>query len=447
MPNTIFLAASPIGVMYALYCAELSGIPTAQRVLVIARTGIAPVLATPLDRVPELQAAVSQFSVVMNWNEFVAPDHPAHWDATRGTKRALDARAEIEARYGQVSGLVLVSLQAPPAKALANIFADVPITVYSDGLMAYGAAGKELALHIGERVTKFVYLDILPAVEPAAFRPYGTASYVPVDVQSYYDWVAAACGLPLPEVAITEPTAVVVGQYLADLGLITPAEDEQITARMAEVANAAGATRVVVRAHPGSASATTGVDEIGVGALGMEIWLNLIPSGQRSQVTVVSVFSTALLTAKALGFDVVAVATDRVLEVLPSGNSNYLPVAICDSTVPSSSFMGDASVRRSRAGEDATSVAAFRSLLVDVFACIRQPGEYWLSLPGVRSRVTALQPEQHGLLRRYVTLKQLENAGLTSIRKPRATWPRRMLRRWMPKPLRAAGARALRAHR
>lgn len=443
MPKTLFLAANPIGVMYAVHCAELSNVPIADRVLVVSSTGLAPVLATRLDRLPELQGAVEKFSQVLDWNQFVAPDHPGHWNAIRGSKHAADVRLLIESNVGEVSALVLMSLQASPAKALANVFSEVPITVYSDGLMAYGAVGKSLALHIGERVTKFVYLDLLDGVKPAAFRPYSATTYIPVKVGDYYDWVSTTFSLTVPEVAITEPTAVVVGQYLADLNLISGEADDELAARMVSVAKAVGCTRVIVREHPGSARASTATDSLGIGKLGLELWLNAVPKQQRHLVTVISVFSTALLTAKALGFNVISVGTEEVLQLLPATNSNRLPVAICDSSLPTATAAGSVEISQPRAGADNAEVREFSALLIDVFACIRQPGEYWRELTAVRHRIAQLSTCQQQLLRRYVTFRQLSNAGLVKIRPPQQSQIRKLWRKFVPKGFRIFCVRVL----
>lgn len=68
------------------------------------------------------------------------------------------------------------SIQAPPALALAGLFLDAPIRLYSDGLMTYGPTRRVLGDQIGSRLMQVLYLELIPGLEPLVAHEYGPAT-------------------------------------------------------------------------------------------------------------------------------------------------------------------------------------------------------------------------------------------------------------------------------
>jgi hypothetical protein len=182
----------------------------------------------------------------------------------------------------------------------------------------------------------------VPGLRPLLLSEYGVpAEAVPTD---RFLEVLGAIGRTTPptEPAVGTGCALLLGQYLSSLGLISAAEEEELHARMLRGAVAAGLTEIVFKPHPTaptrlSHSMEKAAAEAGVTlrildepVLAETLYERLRPA------LVVGCFSTALLTAAALyGIPVARVGTELLLERLsPYENSNRVPVTVVDALLP-----------------------------------------------------------------------------------------------------------------
>ncbi|MFJ9809378.1 polysialyltransferase family glycosyltransferase [Streptomyces sp. NPDC101158] len=319
----------------------------ARRLLLVANNAEIPETAVRIDSMTGYERIAARFDEVVDWNEAVHPHHPSSW-APRPEESPLWQRV-LRTAWGLGSATVEViveSIQVNPAKALAAVFAESAVHVYADGLMSYGPTRDELPQSIAARVRRVLHLDLVPGLRPLLLTEYGVgAELVPDDAfRAVLREIAEDGGEDgrLAETVAAAPTALLLGQYLAVLGILTGEEEEELHLRMLRGAAAAGHRSIVFKPHPTAPAsysnalheeaARTGVTlTVLDGPLLAETFYERCRPG-----LVVGCFSTAMLTAAVYyGVPVARVGTDTVLARLtPYENSNRVPLTIVHHLVP-----------------------------------------------------------------------------------------------------------------
>jgi hypothetical protein len=316
-----------------------------QRLLVVSNTSAVPELSTPLDRMAGFEHLRPEFDAVHSWNQTIHPHHPAGW-TPRVQDTAIWERA-LRLAWDLGDGPVEVaceSIQANPSRAVASIFADSPIHVYADGLMSYGPTRNEIPM--STRITRLLHLDLVPGLRPLLLSEYGVAS-VPIPNAPFLRVLAEIGGSGAALVAERipaddRPTAVLLGQYLSALDLITPEEEEELHIRMLRGAVKAGHSAVLFKPHPSAPARYSLSLEQAAGELGVRLTVLDAPvlaetlyEYARPEL-VVGCFSTALMTAATFyGIPVARVGTELLLNrIAPYPNSNRIPLTIVDHLVP-----------------------------------------------------------------------------------------------------------------
>ncbi|MDX3238024.1 polysialyltransferase family glycosyltransferase [Streptomyces sp. ME03-5709C] len=318
-----------------------------RRLLVVSNTSAIPELSTPLDRMPGFGALRPEFDAVHSWNEFIAPLHPAGWsplpEEAPVWERAL--RLAWDLGDGPVE-IACESIQANPSRAVADIFAGSPIHVYADGLMSYGPTRNRLPADLHTRIRRLLHLDLVPGLRPMLLSEYGIDPVVvPGDAFRRVLTGIGGHGVPLLEERVAaddRPTAVLLGQYLSALGLITMAEEDELHVRMLRGAVAAGHRHVLFKPHPSAPPQYSRSLEQAAVRLGARLTVLDVPVLAETVYRylrpelVVGCFSTALMTASAFyGIPVARVGTADLLERLtPYENSNRVPLTVVDAVVP-----------------------------------------------------------------------------------------------------------------
>ncbi len=250
----------------------------------------------------------------------------------------IDAQEPVE--------LAVESIQVNPARALAAIFSESPVHVYADGLMSYGPTRDRLPLTIGCRIRRLLHLDLIPGLRPMLLSEFGVEPEIVPDAafRAVLDEVAAdAADDPRWAPVLRErPTAVLLGQYLAALGILTASEEEDLHVRMLAGAARAGHRSVVFKPHPTappsySAALSKAAADAGVRltVLDAPLLAETLYHHCRPEL-VVGCFSTAMVTASVYyEVPVARVGTALVMERLtPYPNSNRIPLALVDRLVP-----------------------------------------------------------------------------------------------------------------
>ncbi|MFF9125247.1 polysialyltransferase family glycosyltransferase [Streptomyces sp. NPDC014889] len=350
----IFVASTLYGALTltaAIDAAQFGPSGDGRRILVVCTNTEIPEVTTPLDAMEGFEPLRSRFDAVISWNEVIYPYHPSMWDP-RGEdvpmwRELLGLRWDIA---DEGLELVVESIQVKPALTFCKIFRDARITVYADGLMTYGPTRNELPRDVHTRIRRTLYLDLIPGLRPLLLSEYQVPAE-PVEtaaVQGVFAELGEACAPALASlVPAAFPTgrsgaAMLLGQYLSSLGILTEEEEEGLHLRMFESAVDLGFTSVLFKPHPSAPQSLTESLVRRAGELNVDLLVLETPLlaeavyGYIRPVVVIGCFSTGLFTARALyGIPAATVGVREVLRKLrPYPNSNRVPVTICEVALP-----------------------------------------------------------------------------------------------------------------
>ncbi|MEU3353272.1 polysialyltransferase family glycosyltransferase [Streptomyces sp. NPDC037389] len=318
-------------------------LPAAERrYLVVANTAVIPETTPGPDRAPGFERLLARFDGVLSWNDAISPFHPAGWSPRPDDAPLWERYLRLLWGLGTDDvTIVLESIQVNPALALAQVFPDAPLDVYADGLMSYGPTRSKLDPLIGTRVRRLLHLDLVPGLRPLLLTEFGVeAETVPGEAfAKVLAELSESCpGLP----ESPEGAALVLGQYLSALDILSPEEEERLHVRMLRGAVRRGHRDVLFKPHPSAPARWSRILEEEAARQGARLTVLDVPVlaevvYQRLRpALVVACFSTALLTARTFhGLPVARAGTDLLLERLtPYQNSNRVPVTLVDALLP-----------------------------------------------------------------------------------------------------------------
>jgi hypothetical protein len=412
MRTQVFLASTAFGLatLSAAVEDEMFGRST-RRVLVLSNNAAIPETAYGVADVAGTAPLIEAFDDVYSYNDAVAPQHPSSWQPRLADLPIWERSLRLLWALEGDLHLVVESIQVCPALALCQTFADATIDVYADGLMSYGPTRNALPAQVGTRVERVLHPDLVPGARPLLLREYGVRPVV-ISTESFSKVVAAigAESGSSPLSASGRPTAVLLGQYLAALQLMTEEEERQLHLQMVEGAVAAGFSELIFKAHPGAPAGLTGPLVRRAGELGAQLTVRESPelvetwyaSGEVDLV--VGCFSTALATAALYGVPAARVGTELLLERLkPYENSNRIPAAVITATVPP---LGGAPASDDVGPRPRGALAPAE--VVDTVGYLMQPARN----PDLRSTAVKLLEQRPTELRPYVRRKRLAKLGL-----------------------------------
>ncbi|WGP12261.1 polysialyltransferase family glycosyltransferase [Streptomyces sp. SH5] len=250
MTIRIFHASSP-GAVVLLAAAIDAGCFTEpdRRILLLSRTGPAPEAVADVSESFGFERLRTRFDAVFSWNDAINPFHPDGW-----SPRADDAPL-WERHFRRAWGLgeeevelVVDSPHAGPARALTQVFAGTPVDVYAEGPGGYGPTGEKIPPLTGTRVRRLLHPDLVAGVRPLLLGEYGVEPRtVPAEAITKVVAELADGDVPLP--AVEEP-ALLLGQDLAQAGLIPAADEAGLRREMVRGAAALGHTRLVYAPDP-----------------------------------------------------------------------------------------------------------------------------------------------------------------------------------------------------
>lgn len=331
------LATIVAAIEQGLFDAESTG----RRILVTSNNAAIPEATPDLADSPGFDELAATFDQVRSFNDAIRPLHPSLWRPTL-------EEAPMWERYfrqlwdlgGEPAHLVMESIQVSPAQALALAFPQASIDIYADGLMSYGPTRTKIDAEIGSRIDRVLHLDLVPGLEPLLLDEFPCTNHL-IDterVRSVLAKIAEKSTVP----AVEGKVAVLLGQYLSSLKLISPEDEERLHTQLVEGAARRGFTTVVFKPHPTAPADLAGPMLDRAAELGVEVVMFGEPVlaealYQRLDVgAVFGCFSTGLMTAKSLyGIDAYRVGTHQMLAALqPYPNSNRIPLVIIDSVLP-----------------------------------------------------------------------------------------------------------------
>lgn len=317
-----------------------------RRILVVSNVSSVPEVGTPLDKMPGFDKIRPEFDEVRSWNAFITPHHPVGWSPRAQDTLLWQQAIRLAWNLGdEPVEIACESIQANPSRAVADIFADSLVHVYADGLMSYGPTRNKIPHGLSTRIKRVLHLDLVPGLKPMLLSEYGVPAE-PIPNESIVKVLAeigeSGEAVLAEQLADVRPTAVLLGQYLSALELITQDEEEQLHVRMLRAAVKAGHRSVLFKAHPSAPALYSESLEQAARELGVELTVLNSPVLAETLYAyarpklVIGCFSTALTTASAFfGIPVARVGTDLLLErITPYENSNRVPLTVIDAALP-----------------------------------------------------------------------------------------------------------------
>ncbi|MFD6532949.1 polysialyltransferase family glycosyltransferase [Streptomyces sp. NPDC060184] len=433
MTTQIFCASTLYGV--ATLAAALDAdrfTPVDRRILLVSNNAANPEVSTPLDRMPGFERLRDRFDEVLSWNEAIEPFHPGGWSPRPDDIPLWERHLRLLWRLGDDDvELAVESIQVNPALAVCQIFSVAPVDVYADGLMSYGPTRFKIDPLVGTRVRRLLHLDLVPGLKPLLLTEFGVEpEIVPAADFLKVLGTVGATDAELP--ALPSDCALLLGQYLSALSILTPEEEEDLHVRMLRGAVGRGHRAVVFKPHPTAPARYGRALEEEAERLGAELTVLDVPVlaevlfERVRPALVVGCFSTALFTAKTFyGLATARTGTELLLERLaPYQNSNRIPVTLADALLPdvedapSTTAAGDAE----RTGSEVfglTRAVGF-AMQPEIYAELRPQAEAYLSAHLKREtaryfkrrRLTALAlpggvPSQLAFLPRNTTVRRM----------------------------------------
>ncbi|MFJ3649924.1 polysialyltransferase family glycosyltransferase [Streptomyces murinus] len=411
MTTQIFQASTLYGIATLAAALDSGCFDSAdRRILLVCNNAATPETTPGPDEMPGFERLRDRFDEVISYNETIFPFHPGGWAPRIDDMPLWERFLRHEWRLGTEDvELVVESIQVNPALALGQIFNGTPVTVYADGLMSYGPTRNKIDPLVGTRVDRVLHLDLVPGLTPLLLTEFGVpGELVPT---SAFTKVLAELAPVAEELPDIEEPALLLGQYLSALDILTAEQEENLHVRMLKGAAELGHHKVVFKPHPTAPARYTRSLEQEAERLGVE--LTVVDTPVLAEVLyqrmrpalVVGCFSTALLTASALyGLPVARVGTELLLERLaPYENSNRIPVTVVDALLPE--LADGTAVTERRPGMDVERLGA----LVRVVGFAMQPK----ILPGLRAEAEAWLAANFGpRTSRYFKRRRLTSLAL-----------------------------------
>lgn len=411
----IFALHSPHGLATAV--AALDGRlirPASQRILVSVHQTKVPETSPALHESDGLQTLRARFGRVESLNDLIAPQHPSAWAPNAQDLPMLERLLRRAWGIGdEPVELYVQSPQVAPATTLMAVFEQAALHIVGDGLMTYSPIRDRVPRRVSERIADVLHADIVPGVRPLVFAETG-APRVAIEADALRPVLAEtadARDVLLDGLAEDRtPTALVLGQYLAALGIVTAAEEQRMQADMIARAAAWGVRRIVFRPHPSAPPALTAGLRDRAGAAGLAFAVHdgdtpaEIVAERLGAIVVVAGFSTALPTVRALsGIPIAASGLTTVLRRLrPYENSNRVPVVIVDALTRADSPYAEPERLQ---------------LLVDAVGYVMQPRIVAHLRPRAEEFLAALDERER---RRYFDAQRLRRLGLPGAAAPTA---------------------------
>jgi hypothetical protein len=313
-----------------------------ERVLLVSANTPIPEVAGRPDRAPGIAPLLARFDRVVSLNDLLAPLHPTAFRPRRSEQPLLarlllcalgiDERSTLE--------LVVESVQAPPSRSLLQVFATAEVTVYAEGLMSYGPTRDPLPVEAASRIRRLLHLDLLRGLRPLLLTEWQVpAVAIPDDA---FRGIVAEVLAAAPPARPQAPSALVLGQYLAQAGLLSRAAETALYAGLVRSAAERGFRNVAFKPHPSAPAEAAEAVERAVRDLDVRFAVLRDPTPVEALYAaeppglVLGCFSTGLVTG-ARYWDVPA-ATAGVQDVLAAlprfEDSNRIPLALVEQAFP-----------------------------------------------------------------------------------------------------------------
>jgi hypothetical protein len=321
-----------------------------RRLLVVSNNAPMAEIVPGLNELDGFGAVADRFDDVVSLNELIAPYHPSGWRPSDDDLAVLQRLVRAVWCIDDAPVRLFVeSIQVRPAQTIAQLFPDAPLTIYADGLMSYGPTRTRIPPEIFTRIDRLVLPDLVPGLAPLLLEEYGIPAEVfPLEwLGKTLEMMSATIGETAHSVG-DEPVALIIGQHLGSLGVLSPDAEQDLHWRMVAVARSHGASRVLFKPHPSSPPALleplarrSAADGLGFDVVTSRAPVETVLDRIRPTV-MISAFSTALVMAQRLHrIACLQVGAHDLLKSLrPYPNSNRIPLVIIESIFPDGESIG-----------------------------------------------------------------------------------------------------------
>ena len=223
--------------------------PGARRILVITCNTAMPEATTPMQEIAGVPDLMRRFDAVYDYNACIEPQHPSIWHPRVGDLPLWERHFRGLWDLGADDlHLIVESIQVNPAQALCRIFGDARIDLYADGLMSYGPTRNVLPEMVASRIERLVHLDLVPGLTPLLL----SERQVPHTAISTECFRAVAKTMVGDRAAFSgnDRVALIVGQYLAAVGILSEGEELDLYAAMISGCVDAGYSAIAFKPHP-----------------------------------------------------------------------------------------------------------------------------------------------------------------------------------------------------
>ena len=310
-----------------------------KRVLLVSVNTPIPEVAVRPDRAPGIAPLLTRFDRVVSLNDLLAPLHPTAF-RPRGSEQPLLARLLLGVDERSMLELVIESVQAAPSRSLLHVFATAEVTVYAEGLMSYGPTREPLPAEAASRIRRLLHLDLIRGLRPLLLTEWEVEA-VPIP-DGAFRAVVGEVRTAAPPKRPEAPCALVLGQYLAQAGLLSRSRETALYAGLVRAAAARGFGTVAFKPHPSAPAEAVQAVERAVRDMGVRFVVLRDPTPVEALYAadppdlVLGCFSTGLVTgARYWGVPAVTAGVAEVLAALPRfEDSNRIPLALVEQAFP-----------------------------------------------------------------------------------------------------------------
>ncbi|MBC2900911.1 alpha-2,8-polysialyltransferase family protein [Streptomyces cupreus] len=313
-----------------------------RRLLLVFNNSTIPETTPAVDEMPGFEPLRDHFDGVISYNEAIRPFHPGAWSPRTDDMPLFERYLRLLWGLGDDKvEIVLESIQVNPALGLAQIFTGAPLHVYADGLMSYGPTRNKLDPLVGTRVRRLLHLDLVPGLTPMLLTEFDVPAEV-VPTEAFLKVMGELAGAVEELPTLPDNSALLLGQYLSALNILTAQAEEELHVRMMRGAVERGHRSIVFKPHPTAPARYSRALESEAEKLGVDLTVldtpvlaELLFEKSRPGL-VVGCFSTALFTASAFyDLPVARIGTEPLLDRLtPYQNSNRIPAVLADAVLP-----------------------------------------------------------------------------------------------------------------
>lgn len=206
--------------------------------------------------------------------------------------------------------------------------------------MSYGPTRDALPVDAASRIRRLLHLDLIRDLRPLLLTEWEVPA-VPIPDDAFRAVVAEVLAAA-PPTRPAAPYALVLGQYLAQAGLLSRARETAVYAGLVRAAAARGFATVAFKPHPSAPEESVLAVERAVRDLDVDLVVLRDPTPVEALYAadppglVLGCFSTGLVTgARYWGVPAVTSGTAEVLAALPRyEDSNRIPLALVEQALP-----------------------------------------------------------------------------------------------------------------